>query len=82
MSFGLSAFSIALVNSMLKRLNFDPLLSTGIIVNYLSGVKLYSQHTRAGGGPMDGPDEPPRATIRRRMVRAIVDAATAEYDRW
>jgi len=81
-SFGLSVFSIAIVNAVLKRLNFPPLPSTRIIVNYLSGVKLYSQHTRAGGGPMDGPDEPPRAAIRRRMVRAIVDAATAKFDRW
>jgi hypothetical protein len=81
-SFGLSAFSIAIVNAILKRLNFDPLLSTGTIVNYLSGVKLYSQQTRAGGGPMDGPDEPPRAAMRRRMVCAMVDAATTGYDRW
>jgi hypothetical protein len=51
-------------------------------VNYLSGVKLYSQDMRAGGSPMDGPDEPPRAAIRRRMVRTMVDVAAAGYDRW
>jgi hypothetical protein len=81
-SFGLSAFSIALVNALLQRLDFAPLPFTRITVNYLSGVKLYSQHKRTGGGPMDGPDEPPRYAICRRMVRAIVDVATAEYDRW
>ncbi len=81
-SFGLSAFSFALANVMLQRLNFAPLPFTRITVNYLSAVKLYSQHKRTGGGPMDGPDEPPRYAICRRMVRAIVDAATAEYDRW
>jgi hypothetical protein len=80
--FGLSAFSIALVNVILKRLNFGALFSTAVIVNYLSAVKLYSQDRRAGGGPMEGPDEPPRAAIRRRMVRAMVDVATAAYDRW
>jgi len=82
MMFGLSAFSIALINVVLKRVNLGPLLSTNTIVNYLSGVKLYSQHVRAGGSPLDGPDEPPRAAIRRRMVRAIFDAAAAGYDRW
>jgi hypothetical protein len=80
--FGFSAFSIALVNLILKRLSFSPLLSTGVIVNYLSGVKLYSQDKRAGGSTMDGPDEPPRAAIRRRMIRTMVDVATAKYDRW
>ncbi len=80
--FGLSAFSIALLNLILKRLDFSPVFSTATIVNYLSGVKLYSQDKRAGGSPMDGPDEPPRAAIRRRMIRAIVEVATAGYDRW
>lgn len=31
---------------------------------------------------MDGPDEPPRAAIRRRMVPTMVDVAAAGYDRW
>jgi len=80
--FGLSAFSVALVNMILKRLDFKPLPLTATIVNYLSAVKLYSQDSRAGGGPMDGPDEPPRAAIRRRMIRVMVDVARAGYSRW
>jgi hypothetical protein len=80
--FGLSAFSIAFINMILKRLESAPLFSTGVIVNYLSGVKLYSQDKRAGGSPMDGPDEPPRGAIRRRMIRTMVDVATAGYHRW
>jgi len=82
MLFGFSAFSIALVNVILKRLSFQPFPLTAIIVNYLSGVKLYSQDKRAGGSPMDGPDEPPRAAIRRRMIRVMVDVAVSGYDRW
>lgn len=82
MLFGFSAFSIALINMILKRLDFSPLLSSDVLVNYLSGVKLYSQDTRAGGSPMDGPDEPPRAAIRRRMIRVMVDVANRGYDRW
>jgi len=82
MLFGLSAFSIAFINMILKRLDFSPLLSTDVLVNYLSGVKLYGQDKRAGGSPMDGPDEPPRAAIRRRMIRVMVDVAQRGYDRW
>jgi len=80
--FGLSAFSVALINLVLKRLGFSALPLTATIVNYLSAVKLYSQEKRAGGGTMDGPDEPPRAAIRRRMIRAMIEVAEAGYDRW
>lgn len=82
MMIAMSALSIGLINVLLKRLSFPPLLSTGILVNYLAGVKLFSQDERAGGGPMDGPDDPPRFAIRRRMIRALLDVATAGYDRW
>jgi hypothetical protein len=80
--FGFSACSIALINLILKRLSFSPVLSTGVIVNYLSAVKIYNQDKRAGGSTMDGPDEPPRAAIRRRMVRCMIDVALHGYDRW
>jgi hypothetical protein len=80
--FGFSACSIALINLILKRLIFRPILSTDIIINYLSAVKLYSQDKRAGGSTMDGPDEPPRAAIRRRMIRAMIGVAMQGYDRW
>jgi hypothetical protein len=80
--FGLSAFSIALINMILKRLDFQPFPLTATVVNYLSAVKLYSQDSRAGGSPMDGPDEPPRAAIRRRMIRVMIDVARSGYDRW
>jgi len=80
--FGLSTFSVAFINLILKRLDASPLLATQVIINYLSGVKLFNQTTRAGGGPMDGPDEPPRVAIRRRMVRAMVEVACGKCDRW
>jgi hypothetical protein len=80
--FGLSALSVALVNVILKRLDFKPFPLTSTIVNYLSGVKIYSQDKRAGGSPMDGPDEPPRFAIRRRMIRVLGEVAIAGYDRW
>ncbi|HZC55715.1 MAG TPA: hypothetical protein VE396_06650 [Xanthobacteraceae bacterium] len=80
--FGFSAFSVALINVILKQFNFSSLPLTATIVNYLSAVKLYSQNFRAGGGPMDDPDDPPRAAIRRRMIRVMIDVAVANYDRW
>ncbi len=80
--FAFSAFSIALINTILKRLDFSAMPLSDTLVNYLSGVKLYSQDKRAGGSPMDGPDEPPRAAIRRRMIRVMVEVASQGYDRW
>jgi hypothetical protein len=60
-----------------------------VFVNYVSGVKLYNQPHRYGGGfPskledfLDALDEPPRVSIRRRMIRTIMDAARADYSRW
>jgi hypothetical protein len=80
--FLLSSFSVTLVIFLLKRLNFGVWSPVNTLVNYVSGVKLYTQSHRSGGGPLDGIREPPRFTIRRRMVRALVDLATADYDRW
>jgi hypothetical protein len=80
--FLLSSFSITLAVFVLKRLNFGVWSPVNTFVNYVSGVKLYTQNRRSGGGPLEGIHEPPRFTIRRRMVRALVDVATADYDRW
>jgi hypothetical protein len=80
--FGLSAFSVAFINLIIKQFGLSALPATATIVNYLSGVKLYNQNIRAEGSPMDGPDEPPRAAIRRRMIRAMIDVARGDYNRW
>jgi len=57
--------------------------------NYLSGVKLYNQETRYGPGLLpkkleflDSLDEPPRVSVRRRMIRALADVATNHCHRW
>ncbi len=80
--FLVSSLSVTLAVFVLKRLNFGVLSPIDTFVNYISAVKLYTQSRRTGGGPLDGIKEPPRFTIRRRMVRALVDVATADYDRW
>jgi hypothetical protein len=59
------------------------------ITNYVSGVKLYNQPQRQAPGWIPESDdfldtmaEPPRTSIRRRMIRALADMAIASYDRW
>ncbi len=79
----LGTLSLGLVLYLAKRLGLpDKLDVLGAIVNYVSGVKIYLQKTRAGGEPLDNLDARPRTAIRRRMVRAIFDIAAARYDRW
>jgi hypothetical protein len=62
-----------------------------ILTNYVSGVKLFNQRSRLGPGfsfrpPnvdfLDTLDEPPRVSVRRRMIRTIATVAQAKYDRW
>lgn len=60
-----------------------------VLTNYLSAVKLYVQRRRFGPGLwwsrdefLDSMGEPPRVSIRRRMVRGIADVACAGYQRW
>ena len=95
MLFGIGCFflmtglSIGAVTTLLKRLlQIEPFDSLKILVNYLSGIRLYSQLHRGTGLRDDGADfldtidEPPRISIRRRMIRTIADVALCNYDRW
>jgi len=85
------AASIGMFTFLAQRvLNLDPPKFIRIFVNYLAGVKLYNQKHRRGAGffParyqdfLDTINEPPRVSIRRRMIRSIMDAAEERYDRW
>lgn len=86
----LGAASIGLFTFLAKRLfNLDPPDFVKVFVNYVAGVKLYNQKQRRGSGfPAQNADfledlgEPPRITVRRRMIRALAQAACADYDRW
>ena len=54
-----------------------------ILVEYLGDVKLYQQDTRERKGPLiDLGRNPPRVSIRRRMVKSLVEMALENYDRW
>jgi hypothetical protein len=59
------------------------------MANYISAVKLYNQERRFGPGLwwareefLDSVNEPPRVSVRRRMIRAIADVACNRYHRW
>jgi hypothetical protein len=81
--FTLGAFSIGLLVFLAKRLlDFAPFSPIQVFVNYLSALKLYNQKKRAGGGFLDARLEPPRVSVRRRMMRVMADVALARYDRW
>ena len=81
--FLIAAPVIVAAEFLIERL-FGAKLPAGLttIVNYVSAVKLYSQPRRHGPGQLEAAIEPPRYTIRRRMVETIADVAAADYDRW
>ena len=94
MFFFIAGFSLGAAVFLAKRLfNFEAPDVVQVFVNYISGIKLYNQPTRQGTGLLPNPqnfldtlDDPPRVSIRRRMVEAIVAVAFRpageEYDRW
>jgi hypothetical protein len=87
--FLMAAFSFGGVFVIAQRLfKFSTPDFVKTIVNYVSGVKLYSQDSRYGTALfadddfLDTMGEPPRVSIRRRMIEAIVKVAGQKYDRW
>lgn len=54
-----------------------------ILVEYLGDVKLYQQDARKRKGPLvDLSRNPPRVSIRRRIIKALVEMSLEDYDRW
>jgi hypothetical protein len=88
--FALLGFSIGVLTFLANRLLLwqtpDVLR---VMANYISAVKLYNQSGRYGPGLLwqredflDSVGEPPRVSVRRRMIRTIADVACNNYDRW
>ena len=63
-----------------KVLGFD--LRPDILIQYLGDVKLYQQGKRIGKGPLVDLGQRPRVSIRRRMVKGLVQMSLGNYDRW
>ena len=90
--FLVAAFPVGIGLLLIQRLfnlKTPDLLKT--VTNYVSGVKLFNQRTRYGPGfsihPanddfLDTLDEPPRVSVRRRVIRTIAAVALAKYDCW
>ena len=86
----LAAASIGLVTFLAERiLKIQPPDIVRTFVNYVAGVKLYNQRHRMGAGIpsqqqdfLDSVGEPPRVSIRRRMIRALLTMRMQGYDRW
>jgi hypothetical protein len=86
----LGAASIGMVTFFAERvLNLRPPNVIRVFVNYVAGVKLYNQKTRRGAGFsskrqdfLDTLTDPPRVSVRRRMIRALATVAMQDYDRW
>jgi hypothetical protein len=54
-----------------------------LLVEYLGDVKLYQQDAREGKGPLvDLGKAPPRFSIRRRFIEALVEMSLEQYERW
>lgn len=51
-------------------------------ISYMSDIKLYTQPTSPEAVPLDHLGQHARFAIRARMLRALVDMALQNYDRW
>jgi hypothetical protein len=88
--FLMTSLTIGLALNLAKRLfNFEPPNIARIFTNYLSSIKLYSQNHRGGSKLsgrgadfLDSIDNPPRVSVRRRMIRTLADVASQKYSRW
>ena len=82
--------SITVLGFVARRLGFRfaspgpdrTVLGPEILVKYIGDVKLYQQGKWMGQGALEDRGYPPRVAIRRRVVRALVDMALENYDRW
>jgi hypothetical protein len=88
--FALLAMSVGAITFVVTRVfNWQAPDILQVLANYVSAVKLYNQRRRFGSGLwwaredfLDTVGEPPRVSVRRRMIRAIADVACKPYLRW
>jgi len=63
-----------------KILGFE--IRPDILVQYLGDIKHYQQEKREGAGYLIDLGQPPRISVRRRMVKGLVKMGLADYQRW
>ncbi|MDJ0509783.1 MAG: hypothetical protein QNJ64_11085 [Crocosphaera sp.] len=64
-----------------KILGFNG-LRPDILVQYLGDIKFYQEGERKGKGPLMDLGHRPRISIRRRMIKGLVEMSLRNYDRW
>ncbi|MGK7938908.1 MAG: hypothetical protein AB4062_01860 [Crocosphaera sp.] len=64
-----------------KLLGFNS-LRPDILVQYLGDIKFYQQGEKKGKGPLVDLGQRPRISIRRRMIKGLVEMSLRNYDRW
>lgn len=64
----------------IKNIKLDP----NILLEYLGDIKHYQQDHRdpSGAGYLIDMGQPPRVSVRRRMITSLVRMGLADYDRW
>lgn len=80
--FLLILLTISVLNLLLRRVLGVHIPGPEILVRYIGDVKLFQQDHRIGKGPLVDIGQPPRVTLRRRMIRALAHMALAKYERW
>jgi hypothetical protein len=79
--FLMTMLSLIPLGYMLRRLGIKK-VGSDIFYQYLGDVKLYQDFKQAEQGYLTDIGHPPRVPIRRRMIRVLIDAYLADYDRW
>ena len=88
--FALLGMSVGAITFVVTRVfNWEAPDLLQILTNYVSAVKLYNQRRRFGSGLwwaredfLDTVGQPPRVSVRRRMIRTLCDVACQRYARW
>ena len=80
--FCLVLLTLSLINFVLTKFLKGRLPGPDIIASYVGDVKLLLQERREGHGPIYDLGLPPRASVRRRIVKGLVEMALTGYDRW
>ena len=71
------------LNPIINRLLGLKISGPDILTQFIGDVKLFQQSERIGKGPLEDLGEIPIITIRRRMIRAMVEMALQKkYARW
>lgn len=71
-----------LIRYLGQRLLLGKIPSPGILSSYIGDVKLYLQPQAETDRNLADLHQPPRVSIRRRVIRGLIEMALGDYDRW